>query len=183
MADPVQIAHFRLSRSNGSSPCSHLNLTIEGRGRIVRCDDCRSQVDPIWALAKYGDAHRTALHAVVERCEDLQRDRDALQREREEFEAQKRQCARAHVPALRRAIAIAGGVAPAAYDSVAPPPGSCVMDPGQIAAWVVARDAAIIDRCARAVEAVQPSSVSTTGEVHMRSYRDAIAHAVRKVVP
>lgn len=36
-----------------------------------------------------------------------------------------------------------------------------------------------MEAAARIAEAVHPSAASAVGEAHMRSYRDAIAHAIR----
>lgn len=40
-----------------------------------------------------------------------------------------------------------------------------------------------MEAAARIAESIQPSAASAVGEAHMRSYRDAIAHAIRTAHP
>lgn len=53
MAEIVQFAELKISRKHREylgKDCKHLRLVICDHGGTVECEDCKKQIDPIWAL-------------------------------------------------------------------------------------------------------------------------------------
>jgi hypothetical protein len=82
-ATVISLSLVRESRRTGytlpGDPCQHIHVTVDTSLAELRCDDCKERLSPVQWLADSIDNWR-----------HIQRERDALTRERARYEAKQR---------------------------------------------------------------------------------------------
>ncbi len=77
----INIEEYRFSRKNTRWPsardeCQHLQLTLDGNGEIITCDDCDKQVSAYWSIQRFLDEWARAWERIKRRqqeCTDVEK--------------------------------------------------------------------------------------------------------------